>query len=69
MENAVHPDRYVARLFGDAVDKHAIDEGLKYVNNDACYPTLVISVRVLVSRISVQVIHSVMRTTPSCWSR
>lgn len=23
------------------VDKHAIDEGLKYVNNDACYPTLV----------------------------
>ncbi len=22
-------------------DKHAIDEGLKYVNNDACYPTLV----------------------------
>ena len=23
------------------VDKNAIDEGLKYVNNDACYPTLV----------------------------
>lgn len=23
------------------VDKQAIDEGLKYVNNDACYPTLV----------------------------
>jgi len=23
------------------VDKHAVDEGLKYVNNDACYPTLV----------------------------
>ncbi len=23
------------------VDKNAVDEGLKYVNNDACYPTLV----------------------------
>lgn len=27
MENAVHPDRYVARLFGDAVDKFTANEG------------------------------------------
>ena len=27
MENAVHPDRYVARLFGDAVDKFTAKEG------------------------------------------
>ena len=25
----------------ESVDKKAIDEGLKYINNDACYPTLV----------------------------
>lgn len=24
-----------------AVDKNAVDEGLKYINNDACYPTIV----------------------------
>lgn len=24
-----------------AVDKHAMDEGLRYINNDACYPTIV----------------------------
>ena len=24
-----------------SVDKHAVEEGLKYVNNDACYPTIV----------------------------
>ena len=23
------------------VDKNAVDEGLKYINNDACYPTIV----------------------------
>ena len=31
---------YKAALM-ESVDKKAIDEGLKYVNNDACYPTLV----------------------------
>ncbi|WP_330586711.1 acyl-CoA dehydratase activase-related protein [Aminipila terrae] len=24
-----------------SVDKHAVDEGLRYINNDACYPTIV----------------------------
>ena len=23
-------------------DKHAVDVGLKYVNNDACYPSLIV---------------------------
>ena len=27
VQNAVHPDRYVARLFGDAVDKFTAKEG------------------------------------------
>ena len=27
VHNAVHPDRYVARLFGDAVDKFTAKEG------------------------------------------
>lgn len=27
MQNAVHPDRYVARLFGEAVDKFTAQEG------------------------------------------
>ncbi len=26
-----------------SVDKNALDEGLKYVNNDACYPTLIVT--------------------------
>lgn len=25
-----------------SVDKRAIDEGLKYVNNDACYPSIIV---------------------------
>ena len=25
-----------------SVDKEAIDEGLKYVNNDACYPSIIV---------------------------
>ena len=27
VQNAVHPDRYVARLFGEAVDKFTAQEG------------------------------------------
>ncbi len=25
-----------------SVDTEAVDEGLKYVNNDACYPTIIV---------------------------
>ncbi|WP_205666519.1 2-hydroxyacyl-CoA dehydratase [Aminipila luticellarii] len=31
---------YQVRLL-PSVDKHAVDEGLRYINNDACYPTIV----------------------------
>lgn len=40
LEVALRESGYNAVLI-PTVDKHAIDEGLKYVNNDACYPTLV----------------------------
>lgn len=39
-EVALKASGYKAVLM-PTVDKNAIDEGLKYVNNDACYPTLV----------------------------
>mgnify|MGYP000772480068 FL=1 len=39
-EVALKSSGYKAVLM-PTVDKNAIDEGLKYVNNDACYPTLV----------------------------
>ena len=40
LEAALKESGYNAVLLPEA-DKHAINEGLKYVNNDACYPTLV----------------------------
>ena len=40
LEVALRQSGYNAVLLPEA-DKNAIDEGLKYVNNDACYPTLV----------------------------
>jgi len=40
LEVALRESGYNAVLLPEA-DKNAIDEGLKYVNNDACYPTLV----------------------------
>ncbi len=40
LEIALKESGYNAVLI-PTVDKNAIDEGLKYVNNDACYPTLV----------------------------
>lgn len=40
LEVALKESGYKAVLV-PTVDKNAIDEGLKYVNNDACYPTLV----------------------------
>lgn len=40
LEIALRESGYNAVLI-PTVDKNAIDEGLKYVNNDACYPTLV----------------------------
>jgi len=40
LELALKESGYKAVLI-PTVDKNAIDEGLKYVNNDACYPTLV----------------------------
>ena len=40
LEVALRESGYNAVLI-PTVDKNAVDEGLKYVNNDACYPTLV----------------------------
>ncbi len=40
LEAAIGSEGYkVKRL--PTVDKNAVDEGLKYINNDACYPTIV----------------------------
>lgn len=41
MEEAVRSCGYNAVLVSDEAGEDAIEEGLKYVNNDACYPTLV----------------------------
>ncbi len=40
LETALARSGYKAVLLPD-VDKNAVDEGLKYINNDACYPTIV----------------------------
>ncbi len=40
METALKKAGYHAVLL-PTVDKNAVDEGLKYINNDACYPTIV----------------------------
>ncbi|HWQ77798.1 MAG TPA: acyl-CoA dehydratase activase-related protein [Anaerovoracaceae bacterium] len=40
LEPALNHSGYNAVLL-PSVDKHAVEEGLKYINNDACYPTIV----------------------------
>ncbi|MEL7655946.1 MAG: acyl-CoA dehydratase activase-related protein, partial [Bacillota bacterium] len=40
LEPALNHSGYRVALL-PSVDKHAVEEGLKYVNNDACYPTIV----------------------------
>jgi predicted CoA-substrate-specific enzyme activase len=40
LEPALNHSGYNVDLL-PSVDKHAVEEGLKYVNNDACYPTIV----------------------------
>jgi predicted CoA-substrate-specific enzyme activase len=40
IEAAFNVSGYKTKLL-PTVDVHAVDEGLKYVNNDACYPTIV----------------------------
>ncbi|HML38661.1 MAG TPA: acyl-CoA dehydratase activase-related protein, partial [Bacillota bacterium] len=40
LEPALNHSGYNVELL-PSVDKHAVEEGLKYINNDACYPTIV----------------------------
>ena len=40
IETALHEEGYKAVMM-PSVDKNAVEEGLRYVNNDACYPTIV----------------------------
>lgn len=40
LETALNHSGYKVALL-PSVDKHAVEEGLKYINNDACYPTIV----------------------------
>lgn len=40
LEPALNHSGYKIELL-PSVDKHAVEEGLKYINNDACYPTIV----------------------------
>jgi len=40
LETALGKEGYKAKLL-PPVDTHAVEEGLKYINNDACYPTIV----------------------------
>ena len=40
LEPALNHSGYKIDLL-PSVDKHAVEEGLKYINNDACYPTIV----------------------------
>lgn len=40
LETALGSEGYKAKRL-PTVDKNAVDEGLKYINNDACYPTIV----------------------------
>ena len=39
-EGALKSEGYKAMML-PAVNSHAVEEGLKYINNDACYPTIV----------------------------
>lgn len=41
LEPALNHSGYRVALL-PSVDKHAVEEGLKYVNNDACFPTIVV---------------------------
>lgn len=41
IETAMKASGYNVKVL-PSVDKGAIDEGLKYVNNDACYPTIIV---------------------------
>jgi predicted CoA-substrate-specific enzyme activase len=41
MKEAFIKDGYNVELL-PSIDKNAIDEGLKHINNDACYPTIVV---------------------------
>ncbi|WP_373899066.1 acyl-CoA dehydratase activase-related protein [Haloimpatiens sp. FM7315] len=41
LEEAMKKEGYNLRIL-PAVDKDAIEEGLKYVNNDACYPSIIV---------------------------
>ncbi len=41
IESAVRPEGYNMEVL-PSIDTHAIDEGLKYVNNDACYPSILV---------------------------
>lgn len=40
LETAIWKSGYKVKLL-PSVDTHAVEEGLKYINNDACYPTIV----------------------------
>lgn len=40
LETALNKEGYKAKLL-PSVSTQAVDEGLKYINNDACYPTIV----------------------------
>lgn len=40
LEAALEKSGYTAVML-PAVDTHAVEEGLRYINNDACYPTIV----------------------------
>lgn len=40
LETALEREGYTAKLLPE-VDTNAVDEGLRYINNDACYPTIV----------------------------
>ncbi len=40
LETALREEGYKAVMM-PSVDKYAVEEGLRYVNNDACYPTIV----------------------------
>jgi predicted nucleotide-binding protein (sugar kinase/HSP70/actin superfamily) len=42
LEKAFNVSGYKLEIL-PSVDKQALDEGLKYVNNDACYPTLIVT--------------------------
>ncbi len=41
MEDVMKTEGYTVELLSD-VDKQDIDEGVKYVNNDACYPAIIV---------------------------